>query len=46
MSENAKISNWTDPDDAPELGPEFFQGAKRMVGGKEASQAEFDAGRR
>lgn len=43
MSESAKTSNWTDPDDAPELGPEFFQSAKPMVAGKPVSPAEFEA---
>lgn len=32
MSANAKTSNWVDPDDAPELGPEFFAKAKKMIG--------------
>ena len=41
MSESAKTSNWTDPDDATELGPEFFQSAKRRVAGKPVSPAEF-----
>ncbi|MEO6320361.1 MAG: BrnA antitoxin family protein [Polaromonas sp.] len=46
MSENAKTSNWVDPDDAPELGAEFFKSAKRMVGGKEVSEAEFQAAKK
>ena len=46
MSESAKTSNWTDSDDATELGPEFFQSAKRMVTGKPVSPAEFEAAKK
>ena len=46
MSENAKTSEWVDEDDAPELGDDFFNSAKRMVAGKEATQAQFQAAKK
>lgn len=46
MSESAKTSNWTDADDAPELGPEFFQSAKQMVAGQPVSPTDFDAAKK
>jgi uncharacterized protein (DUF4415 family) len=46
MSENAKTSKWLDPDDAPELNANFFKAAKRMVGGKPATEAEFQAAKK
>lgn len=46
MSANAKTSEWIDPDDIPELGPEFFAKAKKMVNGKPATDAEFEAAKK
>lgn len=44
---NAKSSNtkadWVDPDDAPELGPEFFANAQAYIGDKPVSREAFRA---
>lgn len=46
MNANVKTSKWADPDDAPELGPEFFAKAKKMVNGKEVGDVEFQAAKK
>lgn len=46
MSANAKTSKWTDPDDAPELGADFFAKAKKMVGGREVTNQQFQAAKK
>jgi len=46
MSENVKTSKWVDPDDAPELGAEFFDSAQRLVDGKEVGEAAFQSAKK
>jgi uncharacterized protein (DUF4415 family) len=46
MNANVRGSEWVDPDDAPELDDEFFAKATRKVGGKEVTEAEFDAAKK
>lgn len=46
MIANVKGSEWTDPDDAPELGDEFFEGAKRLVDGQEVTEEQFQAAKK
>jgi uncharacterized protein (DUF4415 family) len=43
MSVKEKTSEWVDPDDAPELGAEFFEKATRHIAGKEVSKEQFQA---
>lgn len=41
-SNNTKAA-WVDPDDAPELGTEFFAEARLCIGDKPVSRAEYTA---
>ena len=41
-SNNTKAA-WVDPDDAPELGAEFFDNAKPYIGDKPVSRAQYTA---
>lgn len=46
MNANVRRSKWVDPDDAPELDESFFAEAKKKVGDKEVSAAEFEAAKK
>lgn len=41
MNADVKTSNWSDPDDAPELGDEFFRKAAYKIGDKQVTKLEF-----